>query len=102
MNHVVEFLAMDGHGLYVWGSLGMCAAVLVAEMALLRLRRRRMGLQRERWRELCRGRTRLCFCSASWIKRRRGTLARRKKRGPCMQRLALAHSAAAPAPAPPL
>lgn len=40
MNHVVEFLAMDGHGLYVWGSLGMCAAVLVAEMALLRLRRR--------------------------------------------------------------
>ncbi len=40
MNHVVEFLAMDGHGLYVWGSLGMCAAVLVAELALLRLRRR--------------------------------------------------------------
>lgn len=35
-----EFLAMDGHGLYVWGSLGMCAAVLVAEVALLRLRRR--------------------------------------------------------------
>jgi len=40
MNTVAEFLAMDGHGLYVWGSLGMCAAVLVAEMALLRLRRR--------------------------------------------------------------
>ncbi len=35
-----DFLAMDGHGLYVWGSLGMCAAVLVAEVALLRLRRR--------------------------------------------------------------
>lgn len=40
MNTVAEFLAMDGHGLYVWGSLGMCAAVLVAELALLRLRRR--------------------------------------------------------------
>lgn len=35
-----EFFAMNGHGLYVWGSLGMCAAVLVAEVALLRLRRR--------------------------------------------------------------
>jgi heme exporter protein D len=35
-----DFLSMDGHGLYVWGSLGMCAAVLVAEVALLRLRRR--------------------------------------------------------------
>jgi heme exporter protein D len=40
MSTVVDFLAMDGHGLYVWGSLGMCAAVLVAEVAMLRLRRR--------------------------------------------------------------
>lgn len=40
MNTLTDFLAMDGHGLYVWGSLGMCAAVLVAEVALLRLRRR--------------------------------------------------------------
>ncbi|MBC7436171.1 MAG: heme exporter protein CcmD [Bdellovibrionales bacterium] len=34
-----EFLAMGGYGLYVWGSLGMCAAVALAEIALLRLRR---------------------------------------------------------------
>ncbi|MGC4366058.1 heme exporter protein CcmD [Hydrogenophaga sp. R2] len=40
MNTLADFLAMNGHGLYVWGSLGMCAAVLVAEVALLRLRRR--------------------------------------------------------------
>lgn len=38
--NIADFLAMDGHGLYVWGSLGMCMAVLVAEVALLRLRRR--------------------------------------------------------------
>ena len=30
---------MGGYGLYVWGSLGMCAAVIVAELVLLRLRR---------------------------------------------------------------
>ncbi|CAN5754760.1 hypothetical protein BH11PSE7_BH11PSE7_08560 [soil metagenome] len=34
-----DFIAMGGYGLYVWGSLGMCAAVTVAEMVLLRLRR---------------------------------------------------------------
>ena len=31
---------MGGYGLYVWGSLGMCAAVLVLEVALIALRRR--------------------------------------------------------------
>ena len=35
-----EFLAMGGYGLYVWGSLGMCAAVVVAELMVIRFRRR--------------------------------------------------------------
>ena len=35
-----EFAAMGGYGLYVWGSFGMCAAVLVLEVVLLALRRR--------------------------------------------------------------
>lgn len=35
-----DFLQMGGYGLYVWGSLGMCAAVVVAELVMLRLRRR--------------------------------------------------------------
>ena len=35
-----QFVAMGGYGLYVWGSLGMCAAVLVFEVALIALRRR--------------------------------------------------------------
>ena len=34
-----DFFAMGGYGLYVWGSLGMCAAVIVAELMLLKLRR---------------------------------------------------------------
>lgn len=40
MNSLGEFVAMGGYGLYVWGSLGMCAAVVVAELAVIRLRRR--------------------------------------------------------------
>ena len=35
-----DFIDMGGYGLYVWGSLGMCAAVVVAELAALSLRRR--------------------------------------------------------------
>lgn len=35
-----QFAAMGGYGLYVWGSFGMCAVVLVLEPALLALRRR--------------------------------------------------------------
>lgn len=35
-----EFLSMRGHALFVWGSLGMCAAVVVAELVLLSLKRR--------------------------------------------------------------
>ena len=34
-----DFFAMGGYSLYVWGSLGMCAAVIVAELVLLKLRR---------------------------------------------------------------
>ena len=34
------YLAMGGYGLYVWGSVGMCAAVIVIEVLSLRARRR--------------------------------------------------------------
>ena len=34
------YLAMGGYALYVWGSLGMCAGVFIAEMLSLRARRR--------------------------------------------------------------
>jgi heme exporter protein D len=34
------FLAMGGYGFYVWGSYAVTSALLVAEMALLRMRRR--------------------------------------------------------------
>lgn len=34
------YLAMGGYGLYVWGSLGMCVGVFIAEMLSLRARRR--------------------------------------------------------------
>ncbi len=37
---VSDFLAMGGYGLYVWGSFGMCALVLVVECASLALRRK--------------------------------------------------------------
>ncbi|MDP3520783.1 MAG: heme exporter protein CcmD [Hydrogenophaga sp.] len=36
---LADFFYMGGHGLYVWGSLGMCAAALGAEVLALRLRR---------------------------------------------------------------
>ena len=35
-----EFLAMGGYGLYVWGSFGITALVMVLEMWLLGARRR--------------------------------------------------------------
>jgi heme exporter protein D len=34
-----DFIYMGGYGLYVWGSLGMCGAVMAAELMLLRVRR---------------------------------------------------------------
>jgi heme exporter protein D len=35
------FLAMGGYALYVWGSYGMTALLVVAEIVALRARRRR-------------------------------------------------------------
>jgi len=35
-----DFLEMGGYGLYVWGALGMCAATVVAELMVIRFRRR--------------------------------------------------------------
>jgi heme exporter protein D len=37
-NTLEEFIAMGGYGLYVWGSFGVCAAAIAAEVALLRAR----------------------------------------------------------------
>ena len=34
-----EFFAMGGHGLYVWGSFGACAALMAIEPILARTRR---------------------------------------------------------------
>jgi heme exporter protein D len=36
-----EFFAMGGYGLYVWGSFGGTALVVVAELLAVRARRRR-------------------------------------------------------------
>jgi len=35
-----DFIAMGGYGLFVWGSFGMCAAVLALETGLIAARRR--------------------------------------------------------------
>jgi heme exporter protein D len=35
-----DFLAMGGYGFYVWGSFGMAAIVIVAELLALRARRK--------------------------------------------------------------
>jgi heme exporter protein D len=35
-----DFLAMGGYGLYVWGSLGVCALVCVVEPIALNLKHR--------------------------------------------------------------
>ncbi len=35
-----DFLAMGGYGLYVWGSMGACAVVCIAEPLMLILKRR--------------------------------------------------------------
>jgi len=39
-NSFGDFLAMDGYGLYVWGSLGACLLVCIAEPIMLNLKRR--------------------------------------------------------------
>ncbi len=37
-NSASEFFAMGGYGLYVWGSYGVAAALMLAEPLLARLR----------------------------------------------------------------
>lgn len=39
-NSAAEFWAMGGYGLYVWGSFGVTALCLIAELFSLRLRRK--------------------------------------------------------------
>ena len=38
-NSASEFFAMGGHALYVWGSFGACAALMIIEPILARKRR---------------------------------------------------------------
>jgi heme exporter protein D len=49
-NSVGEFFAMGGYGLYVWGSFGACAVLMIAEpfLARRRLSEVRKILARER------------------------------------------------------
>ena len=42
---LATFIDMGGYGLYVWGSLAMCAAVVAAECLVLRMRRQVMRQQ---------------------------------------------------------
>ena len=44
-NSFGDFLAMGGYGLYVWGSLGVCALVCVVEPISLNLKRRALLLE---------------------------------------------------------
>ena len=39
-NSFADFLAMGGYGLFVWGSLGVCALVCIVEPISLNLKRR--------------------------------------------------------------
>ncbi|MBK9573736.1 MAG: heme exporter protein CcmD [Rhodoferax sp.] len=39
-NSASEFFAMGGYGLYVWGSFGITAGVMVIEVLLVRQRRK--------------------------------------------------------------
>ena len=40
-----DFIHMGGYGLYVWGSFGMTALVIVAELFALRLRRKALTME---------------------------------------------------------
>ena len=42
---MMEWLAMDGYGGYVWGSYGVAALGIVVELAMLRARQRRALMQ---------------------------------------------------------
>ena len=39
MNQVIEFFEMGGYALYVWGSFGVTALLMIAEPIMLRNRR---------------------------------------------------------------
>ena len=44
-----SFFSMNGYALYVWGSFGMCFALMAAEVVALRLRSRKLqGLSKQR------------------------------------------------------
>lgn len=43
MNGVIDYLAMNGYGGYVWGSFGATALALLFEQLSLRARRRQAG-----------------------------------------------------------
>jgi heme exporter protein D len=43
MNTLLELWHLNGHGLYVWGSVGMCALALATEVLLLSRRRRALA-----------------------------------------------------------
>ncbi|SEQ02116.1 heme exporter protein D [Ectothiorhodospira magna] len=45
---MIEFLAMGGHAPYIWGSYGVALVVMVAELALLRRRRKTLSLRLQR------------------------------------------------------
>ena len=49
-NSVSEFFAMGGYGLYVWGSFGACAILMIVEplLARRRLNEVRRSVARER------------------------------------------------------
>lgn len=47
-NSVSEFLAMGGHGLYVWLSYGLGAGVIVANLILPKLNRNRLLAEQKR------------------------------------------------------
>lgn len=53
-----EFLAMDGHGVYVWGAYGLCAMLMALNVALPVQARRRylndLARRRRRRREALR------------------------------------------------
>ena len=44
-NSFSEFISMGGYGFYVWGSYGVTFLLLVAELIMLRSRKRRIKLQ---------------------------------------------------------
>lgn len=47
MSALMDFISMDGYALFVWGSLGMCALVMLAEVLWLRARHASLKLDKE-------------------------------------------------------